>query len=315
MIGLDKVKSAVREVAESIRIQKERVDKGLAGKDDPAASAVHIVFTGNPGTGKTTVARKMGKLFKAIGLLPSNKVIEVDRVKLVAGFVGQTAIQTGKAIDEAMGGRLFVDEAYTLASGGSNDFGPEAIDTLLKRMEDDKGKFVVIAAGYKKEMERFIKSNSGLESRFTKFFSLEDYNAAELLAIYGLTAKKNGYVIAEDAKPVLAKEVEAIYEKRSATFANGREMRKLFEETRRRQAARLSKLDKSERTKEVLAALTAADIPVAAAPAPAPKPPAAPKAPAPETPGDKPPKPPAAPGSKAPKRPAFMEPENKKEGE
>ncbi|MDR0584832.1 MAG: AAA family ATPase, partial [Treponema sp.] len=259
MIGLTELKAEVRVLADSIRMDRERVAGGGAQAE---AQSYHIVFTGNPGTGKTTVARKLGALFKAMGLLPSGKVIEVDRSKLVAGYVGQTAPQTNKIIDEAMGGILFIDEAYTLAQGGQDAFGQEAIDTLLKRMEDDKGRFVVIAAGYRREMERFISSNSGLESRFTKFFNLVDYTAAELQSIYEHTAAKNGYTIAGDARPVLAKAVQAIYAGRGETFANGREMRKLFEETRRRQAARLARLDKTERTAQALGTITAGDIPV-----------------------------------------------------
>jgi SpoVK/Ycf46/Vps4 family AAA+-type ATPase len=219
------------------------------------------VFTGNPGTGKTTVARKLGALFQTMGLLPGSKVVEVDRSKLVASYVGQTAPQVNKVCDDAMGGILFIDEAYTLKGGGSNDFGQEAIDTLLKRMEDDRGKFVVIAAGYEHNMEEFIQSNPGLQSRFTHFLHLADYQPDELFAIFESMAKQNSYTIADDARETAKEVIEEIYRNRGQDFANGRTMRNLFDETKRRLAGRISALSKEERTKDVLTTITAADIP------------------------------------------------------
>jgi SpoVK/Ycf46/Vps4 family AAA+-type ATPase len=257
MIGLAEVKQTVRTLAQAIMIEKEKEEQGLKGQ----AQAIHIVFTGSPGTGKTTVARKLGALFQTMGLLPSSKVIEADRAKLVASYVGQTAPQVNKVCDDAMGGILFIDEAYTLKGAeGSNDFGQEAIDTLLKRMEDDRGKFVVIAAGYEHNMEIFIQSNPGLKSRFTHFIHLADYKPDELFAIYVSMAKQNGYAITDDAQ-VLAKEaIEAIYRSRGQDFANGRTMRNLFDETKRRLASRIALLSKEERA-NVLTLITAEDIP------------------------------------------------------
>jgi SpoVK/Ycf46/Vps4 family AAA+-type ATPase len=257
MIGLAEVKQAVRTLAQSIQIEKEKEAQGLQGQ----GQAIHIVFTGNPGTGKTTVARKLGALFQTMGLLPGSKVVEVDRSKLVASYVGQTAPQVNKACDDAMGGILFIDEAYTLTGGSGNDFGQEAIDTLLKRMEDDRGKFVVIAAGYERNMETFIQSNPGLQSRFTHFLHLADYNPDELFAIFESMAKQNGYMLMDEAREAAKQTIEAIYRSRGQDFANGRTMRNLFDETKRRLAARISALSKEERTKDVLTTITAADIP------------------------------------------------------
>jgi SpoVK/Ycf46/Vps4 family AAA+-type ATPase len=258
LIGLGTVKKAVRDIAQAIVMQKNRADLGLKGQ----GQAIHIVFTGNPGTGKTTVARKLGALFQAMGLLPSAKVIEVDRGKLVGQYVGQTAPQVNKACDDAMGGILFIDEAYTLSGGeGSSDFGQEAIETLLKRMEDDRGKFVVIAAGYKDEMNRFVQSNPGLKSRFTHFLHLDDYTPEELYAIFESMAKQNGYELAGDAQELAKEAVEEIHRNKGKDFANGRTMRNLFDETIRRMGSRLAALPGAERTEQALTRIAAADIP------------------------------------------------------
>jgi SpoVK/Ycf46/Vps4 family AAA+-type ATPase len=257
MIGLGEVKKAVRNLAETIRMQKEREEKGLKGQ----SQAIHIVFTGNPGTGKTTVARKLGALFKTMELLPSDKMIETDRSGLVGQYVGQTAPLVNAVCDKAMGGILFIDEAYTLAEGGGG-FGQEAIDTLLKRMEDDRGKFVVIAAGYEKEMERFIQANPGLKSRFTHFLHLADYNAEELCAIFASMAKGNGYVLSPDAETAAKKAIETIHRNRGRDFANGRTMRNLFDDTVRKMGSRLAAVPAEGRTAEALSAIVPQDIPV-----------------------------------------------------
>jgi SpoVK/Ycf46/Vps4 family AAA+-type ATPase len=257
MIGLAEVKKSVRQLAQAIMMEKEKEAHGLKGQ----SQAIHIVFTGNPGTGKTTVARKLGSLFQAMELLPSSKVIEVDRSKLVASYVGQTAPQVNQVCDSAMGGILFIDEAYTLSgSDGSKDtFGQEAIDTLLKRMEDDRGKFVIIAAGYEQNMQVFIQSNPGLKSRFTHFLHLVDYSPEELYAIYLSMAQQNGYSLTEDAQTAVRDLIMTIYDNRGQDFANGRTIRNLFDETKRHLASRLAKLDKSSRTREVLTQITAMD--------------------------------------------------------
>ena len=177
LVGLEDIKREVDEISKLVRYYRE------IGKDIRKAFSIHTVFTGNPGTGKTTIARLLVQIYKALGILERGQMIEVDRRSLVAGFVGQTAIKTSEKIDEAIGGGLFIDEAYSLSSGGTNDFGREAIETLLKRMEDQRGQFMVIVAGYPEEMKQFIEANPGLMSRFDRQFDFPDYNHTELLAI------------------------------------------------------------------------------------------------------------------------------------
>lgn len=256
LIGLTDAKAQIRELMHSVEAAKARVEKGLGGE----LPKIHIQFIGNPGTGKTTVARMLGELFNAIGLLPSSKVIECDRSKLVAQYVGQTAPLVNEYCDKAMGGILFIDEAYALKQGEGDSFGQEAVDTLLKRMEDDRGKFVVIAAGYRDEMANFIASNSGFESRFTHKIELPDYNVEELTAIYKLYVKNKEYTLANDAELVLNSIIKKIYESRSKTFANARTIRNLFDETIRRQSKRVMELSESEQTKEAYMEIKAEDI-------------------------------------------------------
>ncbi|OQY40668.1 MAG: hypothetical protein B6229_01085, partial [Spirochaetaceae bacterium 4572_7] len=258
LVGLIEVKKEIKNIAQTIAIQKRRKESGLSG----LTVSTHIVFTGNPGTGKTTIARKLGELFKAIGLLPSGHVVETDRSNLVAQYTGQTAPNVNKYCDKAMGGILFIDEAYTLSGteGGSDSFGQEAIDALLKRMEDDRGKFIVIVAGYKNEMDGFLSSNPGLKSRFTNFFHLSDYLPNELFDIFTLISKGKGYLISDDARIKLKKVFIDIYAKRGKNFANGREARNIFETAVKMQGARLSNLDLKGLTKESYMLLTADDI-------------------------------------------------------
>ena len=258
LVGMDNIKNEIKKLAQSISIRKEQQKSGIAGAD----IGVHMVFTGNPGTGKTTVARIVGDLLKAIGLLPSGHIVEVDRKDLVGQYIGETAIKTTSILDRAMGGVLFIDEAYSLSpKDGGKDFGQEAIDTILKRMEDDRGKFVVIAAGYKDEMERFITSNPGLKSRFTSYFHLEDYKPEELYRIFCIMAKNSGFIITEEAGIKAEKSLEDIYNKRDKNFANGRTVRNLFEETTRELASRLSEMVPEERTPDKLNMITPDDIP------------------------------------------------------
>ena len=204
LIGLEKVKKNVKDLINLVKVRKLRTENGLRV---PPIS-LHMVFMGNPGTGKTTVARLIAQLYAAIGVLSKGQLVEVDRSGLVAGFVGQTAIKTDEVIKKAMGGVLFIDEAYSLLPDEStNDFGHEAIETLLKAMEDHRDEFVVIVAGYEQLMEKFINSNPGLESRFNRYFLFEDYNGQQLYDIFAMQCSKNEYLLSEaavaDAKHIL----------------------------------------------------------------------------------------------------------------
>jgi SpoVK/Ycf46/Vps4 family AAA+-type ATPase len=259
LVGLDNLKKDVKKLAETIQIQKEQ----MAGGMKSSTIGVHFVFTGNPGTGKTTVARMLGELFKAMDYLPGGQVVEVDRSKLVAQYVGQTAPNVNTYCDQARGGILFVDEAYTLSGeeGNRDTFGQEAIDTLLKRMEDDRGKFIVIVAGYEKEMEGFLMSNPGLKSRFTNYLNFEDYKPEELTLIFKGLLNKSGYIYGEDVLQKASLALKDIYSKRDKNFANGRTVRNLFENSIKEIGSRLSLRPKEERTPDVLRTILPEDIP------------------------------------------------------
>ena len=235
LIGLAGVKEEVSSLLNILKINKLRESRGFKV---PQVSK-HLVFLGNPGTGKTTVARLLSKIYKKLGVLEKGQLVEVDRSGLVAGYVGQTAIKTQEKIDEAMGGVLFIDEAYTLAKG-ENDFGQESIDTLLKAMEDQREDFVVIVAGYSKPMNRFLESNPGLKSRFNKIITFEDYSPNELLDIFELFCKLNDMRLSSDARDYLTQYLNKLSNEKSENFANGREMRNLFEKAFTNQANRLS---------------------------------------------------------------------------
>ncbi|MBQ6755968.1 MAG: AAA family ATPase [Oscillospiraceae bacterium] len=226
LVGLEKIKQNVRSLINLAKVRKLREEQGLP---TPAMS-LHLVFMGNPGTGKTTVARLIAQLYYAIGVLSKGQLVEVDRSQLVAGYVGQTAIKTDEAIKKAMGGVLFIDEAYSLTSQeGANDFGHEAIETVLKAMEDHRDDLVVIVAGYENLMEKFINSNPGLESRFNRYFVFEDYNGDELYEIFEMRCRKNKYTLNEDAEQFLREHFKALYETRDDNFGNGRTVRNIFE--------------------------------------------------------------------------------------
>jgi len=236
MIGLDAVKKEVKKLISFIKIEKLRSQE----KHEPISA--HFVFNGNPGTGKTTVARILAKIFKTIGLVSKGQLIEVKRRDLVGEYVGHTAIKTNDKINQAMGGVLFIDEAYTLAYGGSNDFGSEAIDTILDRMEDDRGKFIIIAAGYENEMSQFINANPGLQSRFTKHIMFEDYTLEEMIQIFTYLAENKGISLDENVYDVLEVKLSSIITNKDKNFANGRTVRNIFESALQNQALRMSKL-------------------------------------------------------------------------
>lgn len=233
LIGMDTLKKDVKELISLVQMQKYRESNGL--KSLPVS--LHLVFTGNPGTGKTSVARILANIYREIGILSKGQLIEVDRADLVAGYVGQTAIKTKEKIQEAMGGILFIDEAYTLNKEG-NDFGQEAIDTLLKAMEDERDKFIVIAAGYPDLMETFINSNPGLRSRFNKTIYFPDYNSDELFEIFEKFCDDYDYYLSEEAANKIQEIIEEMENNKGNNFANARDVRNLFEKVISNQASR-----------------------------------------------------------------------------
>ena len=259
LCGLDQVKADVKSLINLVKVRKLRQEQGLPV---PPLS-LHLVFMGNPGTGKTTVARLLAKLYHAIGVLSKGQLIEVDRSGLVAGFVGQTALKTQEVIDKALGGVLFVDEAYALTSHtGQNDFGQEAVEVLLKNMEDHRDDLIVIVAGYTDLMGDFIHSNPGLESRFNKYFYFDDYNGEELFQIFLSMCQKNGYALDGAAQDYAKDFLQEMYENRDENFGNARDARNFFERTVACQADRVADLEQID--KDVLMALTVADLKQAA---------------------------------------------------
>ena len=235
LIGLESVKKDVVSLANFIKMKKMREEKGLKAPN----ISYHCVFSGNPGTGKTTVARILANIFKELGILKSGHLVETDRSGLVAEYVGQTAVKTNKIIDSALDGVLFIDEAYTLV-GGQNDYGKEAIATLLKRMEDDRERLIVILAGYSEDMEEFINSNPGLRSRFNRYIKFPDYTSAELFDIFQLNASKNEYIINEEANQYLKKRLDIVVQNKQKDFGNARYIRNYFELAIEHQANRLA---------------------------------------------------------------------------
>ncbi len=257
-IGLESVKTEVESLVNMVKVHKLRREHWLPTVD----MSLHMVFSGNPGTGKTMIARLMARIYRSLGILSKGQLVEVDRAGLVAGYVGQTAPKTREVIEKALGGVLFIDEAYALTyHKEGNDFGQEAVDTLLKSMEDHREDLVVIVAGYDGLMDEFIASNPGLESRFNRFLHFDDYTMDEMLAIFDMRVKKGGYELADGAR----EEIRAFIEKQNVdpiTFGNARGVRNLFEQVLVAQANRLA--GETEISREILARITPEDVKKAA---------------------------------------------------
>lgn len=254
LIGIQSVKDEIKDLVKLVRYYKE------TDQDVQNSFSLHSVFTGNPGTGKTTVARILAQIYKALGIIEKGNLIECDRQSLIGGYVGQTAIKTGEIIDKAMGGVLFIDEAYSLTEGGNSDYGKEAVEIILKRMEDFRGRFIVIAAGYTDNMKRFIESNPGLKSRFDKIFEFEDFSPELLQEISVNQLKETGFSLDVAAKTALLKLIGEMYEGRDKYFGNGRSVRKIVEEAIRNQQLRMSDMPSDKRTKKAISTIKKADI-------------------------------------------------------
>jgi hypothetical protein len=259
LVGLDNIKEEVKTLANFLKVQKIREDRGLA----QTTVSLHAVFCGPPGTGKTTIGRLMSRIYQGLGFLQKGHLVETDRAGMVAGYIGQTAKRVDEVVDSALNGVLFVDEAYALVprgDGGGRDFGQEAVDVLLKRMEDNRDRLVVIVAGYTDEMTTFVESNPGLKSRFNRYFYFEDYKPEDLLAIFEKMAEKGHFRLTDATRKTLLRLFEELYVRRDRTFGNARVARNLFEKSIERQANRLAVL--SSLSDEVLTTLLPEDIPV-----------------------------------------------------
>ena len=254
LIGLAAAKMEVKEISDFAKVQKARKARGLPVSD----VSYHLVFTGNPGTGKTTVARLMAQIYKELGILSKGHLVEASAKDLIAGYVGQTAIKTGELIEKALGGILFIDEAYALLDKNGQGYGQEAIDTLLKEMEDHRGDFAVIVAGYDDLMQQFIESNPGLKSRFNKYIHFEDYTAEEMYEIFSSLCRKNAYSITDGASEIVKKYFVSVCEAHDNNFANARAARNFFESVISKQATRIA--SKRNKTEEILSTITEDDV-------------------------------------------------------
>lgn len=256
LVGLEAIKKSVNELINLLKIQKLRAEKEM----DNVSISLHAVFIGPPGTGKTTVARLLGRIYKHLGFLSKGHLLETDRAGLVAGYVGQTALKVDEVISDAKGGVLFIDEAYSLVlSDNTNDFGGEAVDGLIKRMEDYRNDLSVIVAGYNEPMEQFINSNPGLRSRFRRYFFFEHFTPEQLTEIFLDLSEKHDFVVSNEAREKLSDTFYLLHEKRNDSFGNARVVRNLFERCVQNQANRLVTLQ--EISEQLLQTIEEADIP------------------------------------------------------
>ncbi|VXB32417.1 conserved hypothetical protein [Flavobacterium sp. 9AF] len=255
LIGLENVKKDVSELVNLLKVQQKRTAQGLKNIE----ITLHTVFLGPPGTGKTTVARLLGRIFKQLDFLSQGQMIETDREGMVAGYVGQTATKVDAIVTEAKGGVLFIDEAYALSQNLGNDYGAEAVNTLLKRMEDFRDDFAVVVAGYDEPMQVFIDSNPGLRSRFNRYFHFDHFSPDELFAIFEIYCKKSDFILTEEAKEKLKDTFELLFEKRDDSFGNARVIRNVFEKVIQKQANRIVLLKRI--SKKALRTITEEDIP------------------------------------------------------
>lgn len=255
MVGLQSVKAEVHALVNLMKVRKLREESGMKN----SSISMHMVFSGNPGTGKTTVARMLSEIYRAVGVLSRGHLVEVDRSGLVKGFIGQTATRVQEVVDEALGGILFIDEAYTLVVGkGEGDFGQEAIDTLLKAMEDHRNDLAVIVAGYPDLMEEFLSSNPGLKSRFNKFVYFEDYSGEELLGILKQNCERQDYKLSQEAEDYCREWMEKRAQDKPENFANARDVRNFLEKAISNQATRIVSVPKPD--KETLLTIEKADV-------------------------------------------------------
>lgn len=258
LIGLGEVKKEVLSLTAELEMKMVREQSGLKGAD----TTHHLIFAGSPGTGKTTVARIMADILYSLGAIESGQLVEVGREDLVAGYVGQTGLKTQKAVEEAMGGVLFIDEVYRLGEGGENDFGKEAVGVLLKAVEDCRGEFVVILAGYENRMNDFFKLNPGLESRFPNRIHFTDYTPDEMYRIFEGMCKKNQYIISPAVEPMIRNKLNNMYQRRDENFGNARDVRNVYEKIIKKLNLRLYQIKKSgqQLSKEMLMTILPEDF-------------------------------------------------------